>query len=86
MLFGGAGGIGGDEGATGADKKVTRRDQNLKLKRENSNGSGYLREKHGTPQLASESSPSGLLLQGGRVSIQSSSELSSSKGVRLVRK
>ena len=25
-----------------------KRDQNLKLKRENSDGSGYLREKHGT--------------------------------------
>ena len=28
--------------------KVTQKDQNLKLKKENSNGSGYLREKHGT--------------------------------------
>ena len=65
---------------------VTRRDQNLKLERENSNNSEYLRENYKTLQLAFEPLPSDLPLQGERGSIHSSSELSSSEGVWLVRK
>ena len=65
---------------------MTRRDQNLKLERNNNNNSEYLCENHGTPQLALDPLPSDLLLQGGRVSSHSTSELSSSEGVWLVRK
>ena len=61
-------------------------DQNLKLKRENNNGNGYLREKHGTLNLPQDLAPSSLLLQGEKGSSCSSSELSSSEGVWLVRK
>ena len=61
-------------------------DQNLKLKRENSDGSGYLHEKHGTLSLPQDPAPSSPLLQGERGSSRSSSELSSSEGVWLVRK
>ena len=61
-------------------------DQNLKLKRENSNDSGYLHEKHGTVSLPQDPTPSSLLIQGERGFSRSSSELSSSEGVWLVRK
>ena len=61
-------------------------DQNLKLKRENNNDSGYLHEKHGTLSLPQDPAPSSLLLQGERGSSGSSSELSSSEGVWLERK
>ena len=64
----------------------SKRDQNLKLKRENSNGCGYLREKHGTLSLPQDPAPSSPLLQGERGSSRSSFELSSSKDVWLVRK
>ena len=50
-------------------------DQNLKLKRENSNGSRYLRENMEPLSLPHDPSPSGLLLQGGKVSSRSSSEV-----------
>ena len=53
---------------------------------ENSNGNGYLCEKHGTLSFPQEPAPSSPLLQGEGGSSRSSSELSSSEGVWLVRK
>ena len=46
----------------------------------------YLRENHENLQLPSDPAPSSLILQGRRVSTSSSSELSSLKGIWLVRK
>ena len=54
--------------------------------KENINDSEYLREKRGTPHLALDPVPSDPLLQGARGSSHSSSELSSSEDVWLVRK
>ena len=53
---------------------------------ENSNGSGYLREEHGTLNLPSNPAPSSLLLQGGKGFSRSSSKFSSLEGVWLPRK
>ena len=64
---------------------MNRRDLNLE-KKENTDDSEYLREKRGTPHFSIDLVPSDPLLQGARVSSRSSSELSSSKGVLLVRK
>ena len=61
-------------------------DQNLRLNRDKSNGSGYLCEKHGTLNLPQDPTTNSLLLQGGRGSRRSSSELSFLEGVWLLRK
>ena len=53
---------------------------------ENTDDSGYLREKHETLSLPQEPTPSSPLLQGEGGYSCSSSELSSSEGVWLVRK
>ena len=57
-----------------------------KVKRAINNGSEYLSENMEPLSLPQKPLPSGLLLQGGRGSIHSSSEFSCSEGVCLVRK
>ena len=57
-----------------------------RVQRKHINVSEYLRENHETPQLALDPLPSGLPLQGERGSSHSSTELSSSEAVWLVRK
>ena len=66
--------------------KVDSKRSKPKVERENSNNSEYLFENHKTPQLSLDPLPNDLLLQGGRVSSHSSSELLSSEGVSIVRK